>query len=296
MLADLKSRGDLSPTTVRYALTVLRIALGRAVKSGKVVRNVAALVDAPAKAEHNIRPLSVEQVATLLDAVQDDRLAALYVSAIGLGLRQGELLALRWRDVDLDAGTVKVRHTLTLETRELAEPKTELARRTLRMPASVLEALRDHRRAQVAERLAAGSRWVDLDFVFTTRAGRPLMARNVLRAFQGHLRGGWTPPPALARPAARLRHPAPGGWRGTRRDLADARSREHHDDGQHLRPPDASNARPDRGPDGRRSDPSKASSRILIGVRSGVQAQNETPGGRPSGVISSWNAGEPGRT
>jgi integrase len=193
MVKSLQARGDLSPTTVRYALTVLRIALGRAAKTGRVVRNVAALVDAPAKADHQLRPLSVEQVAAFLDAVDGDRLRAMYVAAIGLGLRQGELLALRWSDIDLDAGTITVRHTLNPVTMTLAEPKTERARRTLRIPSEVHEALREHRHSQVEERLAAGSRWADLDYVFATRRGRPLMARNVLRALHEQLQRAGLP-------------------------------------------------------------------------------------------------------
>jgi integrase len=76
---------------------------------------------------------------------------------------------------------------VTLHTRELVEPKTDRSRRTLRLPAMVAEALREHRRAQLEERIAAGSRWVDRDFVFATRQGRPLMARNVLRELHAHL-------------------------------------------------------------------------------------------------------------
>jgi integrase len=190
MLADLTNRGSgrrLSPTTVRYAHAVLRVALGRALKSGQVARNVAILVDAPARVDHEISPLTVDQVATFLDAIEGDRLRALYVAAIGTGLRQGELLGLRWADVDLDAATLAVRHTLQISTRTLADPKTDRARRTLSLPAEVLDALRDHRRAQIAERLVAGTRWVDGDFVFVTRQGRPLMARNVLRSLHAHL-------------------------------------------------------------------------------------------------------------
>jgi integrase len=116
--------------------------------------------------------------------VVDDRLAALYVLAIATGMRQGELLGLRWQDVDLDAGRLTIRHTLRLGTRELAEPKTERARRTLRLGADSLLALREHRRRQLGERLAAGRRWVDGDFVFTTSIGTPLDSRNVTKAFQ----------------------------------------------------------------------------------------------------------------
>lgn len=121
------------------------------------MRNVATLVDLPARVDHELSPLSADQVATFLDAIDGDRLRALYVSAIGLGMRQGELLALRWSDVDLDAETVTVRHTLSATTRTLTEPKTDRARRTLRLPGEALDALRDHRRAQLAERLAATS-------------------------------------------------------------------------------------------------------------------------------------------
>jgi integrase len=146
--------------------------------------------------------LSADEVAILLDAIEGDRLRALYLTAIGLGLRQGELLGLRWADVDLEGGMMAVRHTLQISTRTLADPKTERARRLLRLPAEVLDALRERRRAQLAERLAAGSHWVDLDYVFATRQGRPLMARNVLRAFHGHLQRAGLP----RQPFHHLRH------------------------------------------------------------------------------------------
>jgi integrase len=111
-------------------------------------------------------------------------LAALFVAAIGLGLRQGELLALRWEDVDLDRGIVMVRHTLRRGDRELAEPKTERSRRTLAMPSAVTAALRQHRRRQLEERLAAGPAWEDREFVFATPHGRPLDGVNVAHDYQ----------------------------------------------------------------------------------------------------------------
>lgn len=187
MLVDLGARGDLSPTTIRYALTVLRIALGRAAKEGKVVRNVATLVDAPARSTPEIRPLSTAQVRTFLAATAGDRHAALYVTAIATGMRQGELLGLRWRDVDLEAGVIQIRHTLRLDTRELAEPKTDRSRRALRIGAGVTAALRGHRTRQLEERLASGRRWVDRDFVFASAIGTPLDSRNVTHRFQDAL-------------------------------------------------------------------------------------------------------------
>jgi integrase len=184
MMVALAARGDLSPTTVRAAYAVLRIALSRALKSGTVLRNVCTLVDPPAKARHELAPLTADQARAFLDNLAGDRLEALLTTAIALGMREGELLALRWQDVDLRAGTLTVMHTLTRLTHELAEPKTERARRTLTLPRSVVAVLQSHRVRQAEERLAAGSQWQDRDLVFATSEGRALDARNVLRAYQ----------------------------------------------------------------------------------------------------------------
>jgi integrase len=184
MLADLTGRGDLSPTTVRYAYSVLRIALGRALKEGKVLRNVCQLVDPPAPVRHELSPQAAEQVGVFLAATADDSLGPLYTVAVGTGLRQGELLALRWEDVDLDDATLTVAHTLTRGSRMLAEPKTDRAKRTLRLGSEVLGALREQRRRQLAERLAAGPRWREQGYVFTSSTGAPLDGARVLRTFQ----------------------------------------------------------------------------------------------------------------
>jgi integrase len=175
MLDAVAVRG-VSPTTVRYSYVVLRIALGRALKGGRVLRNVATLVDLPAKARHELRPLTAEQARSFLGATAGDRLGPLYALAITTGMRQGELLALRWRDVDLDRGWLAVRHTLRRGTRELAAPKTERGRRTLRLGASAVDVLREQRRRQGT---------IDPDaFVFATSTGRPLDSQNVTHDFQ----------------------------------------------------------------------------------------------------------------
>lgn len=185
MLAGLTARGDLSPTTVRYAYTVLRIALGRALKQGRVLRNVATLVDPPSRVRRELHPLSAEQARKLIDGtagdptadppVPPDRLHALYALAVATGMRQGELLALRWSDVDLDGGTVAVRHTLSRQTRDLAEPKTERARRTLHLGSGAVAVLREHRSRQPVRGRDA--------YVFATRDGCPLDPHNVVNDF-----------------------------------------------------------------------------------------------------------------
>jgi integrase len=180
MLARLRgARGELSATSMRYVYAVLRIALGRALKQGKVRRNVCTLIDPPARSRRELRPLSRDEARALLAGIRGDRLEALYVTALGTGLRQGELLALRWQDVDLEAGQLIVRHTLQRGTRELAEPKTQQSRRSVRMPVTVREALAGHRARQTVVPLSG--------LVFATDKGTPLDSRNVTRYLQRHL-------------------------------------------------------------------------------------------------------------
>ena len=180
MLASLSARADLSPTTVRYSYVVLRIALGRAVKAGRAARNAALFVDPPAKARHDLRPLSVGELGTFRSAIAGHPLEALFLTAIGTGLRQGELLALRWEDVDLQAGMLAVRHTLDRESGALADPKTERSRRTLKLPLPVTAALLRLRARQDTERAAAHV-WSSAGFVFSNATGGPLNSWVVTR-------------------------------------------------------------------------------------------------------------------
>lgn len=185
MLANLTARRTLSPTTVRYAYSILRIALGRAMKAGRVLRNVCTLVDPPAKATAEMRPLTAAQARAFLVATAEDRLGPLYALAIASGMRQGELLALRWQDIDLERGWLNVRHTLRRGDRRLAEPKTERARRTLRLGDSAIAVLREQRRRQGTINPEA--------FVFATAAGQPFDSVNVTHEFQTALKRAGLP-------------------------------------------------------------------------------------------------------
>jgi integrase len=168
---------------------VLRRALVTAERWGMVTRNVAKLVGTPRVDRHEITPLTPEQAKVLIESAADDRHRALYVTALGTGLRQGELLALRWEDVDLDAGTLRVRHGLANVDGKLTlqAPKTDRSRRSLVLPEAVTVALRAHRTRQLMDWLAAGSRWVDSGHVFASMRGTPYHAATVTRAFQAAL-------------------------------------------------------------------------------------------------------------
>ena len=117
------SEAGKSGNTQRLARTILRRALGQAERRGYVARNVVALTDAPGVKVDERPVLTPEQAMRLFDALQDDRLCPLYVVAIHTGLRQGELLALRWSDVDLEAGTLTVTGTLDRKIRQRTDPE-----------------------------------------------------------------------------------------------------------------------------------------------------------------------------
>jgi integrase len=182
MLADLKQRG-LAPRTQRYSLTVLRAALQRGLEAGVVTRNVAKLVHPPKQDAAERRPFTVEQMASLFDATADDPIGPLVVLSATTGLRQGEASALRWEAIDLDAGVPTVRHTLDVRTQELAPTKTDRSRRVIYLPTVALAAVREQRRRQLEDRLRAGSRWHDDGFVFASKIGTALDARNVVRRY-----------------------------------------------------------------------------------------------------------------
>jgi integrase len=181
-----KREAGLSARRVQMLHAVLRRALRTAEEWGMVSRNVAKLAKPARVPKHEISPLTPEQAQRLFEASSEDRFRGLYITALGTGCRQGELLGLRWEDVDLEAGRLRVLHTLARVdgTLILLEPKTERSRRTVMLPEVVVTALQAHRTRQRVERLVAGSRWVDSGHVFTTSIGTPLEAAVVTRAFQ----------------------------------------------------------------------------------------------------------------
>lgn len=178
-----KTAAGLSPRTVQYIRAVLRRALGQAMKWSLVGRNVATLVDPPRSVRKPVEPLTAEQARHFLNHAKDDRLGPLFHIAITTGLRQGELFGLRWDDVDLEVGTLTVRHALQrMDGKlQLVEPKTTLSRRTINLPASAVAVLRTRRIRQLEERLLAGSQWSDWGLVFTSSIGTPLEPSNVCK-------------------------------------------------------------------------------------------------------------------
>jgi integrase len=193
-----KIRAGLSTTTVHHLHGVLHRALKDAFRLGLVQRNVTEMVKAPRRAQIEMQVLSEEQAQCFLKGTTTDRFHALYVLALTTGMRQGELLALRWRDVDLDHRRLRVRTTLQRQVRggayAIAEPKTACSRRTIALSQAAVAALREHRIRQAEERLLLGPAWdASLDLIFPTSIGTILMPHVLLERFKALLKQAGLP-------------------------------------------------------------------------------------------------------
>lgn len=180
-----KLDSGLAPRTILHIHRTLSKALKQAVDDGLIPRNAAASVKPPSPSKEEIQPLSRDQVRTFLETVSGDRLEALYVVAITAGLRRGELLGIRWEDLDLEAGTLQVRRTLS-ETRDgrVFEPPKSGKGRGIRLTQKGITALRSHRKRQLEEKLQLGSLWQENDLVFASEIGTPIQGRNMYRHFK----------------------------------------------------------------------------------------------------------------
>ena len=179
-----KLNSGLSPRTVNYIHVTLHKALKQAVSDGLIQRN-AAQVKAPRPEKPEIKPLSQEQARKLIATAYkiEDRFAALYVVALHTGLREGELLGLRWEDLELDTATptLQVRRTLS-QTRtghKFELPKSGKGR-SIKLSKKATDTLRRHRAKQAETKLRLGSLWQDNGLVFPTTTGTTMSGTNLL--------------------------------------------------------------------------------------------------------------------
>ena len=178
----------MSARTVRYIHTTLHKALKQAVMDGLIPRNVTEAVKPPQPTREEMHPLTPEQAKVLLQTAHEtrDRLEALYVLAIHTGLRQGELLGLKWDDVDLEDDSLQVRRTLAITKSGLvfSFPKTTGSRRSVKLTSKATKALKSHLERQLAEIDGVGSLWNPGDadgLIFASETGEPLARRAVTK-------------------------------------------------------------------------------------------------------------------
>lgn len=201
MLRDLEAEGR-SPNTRRLARSVLRRALRWGEQNGTLSRNVAAIADGVKVGRPDGRTLTPEQARALLAHVHGDRWEAAFAVALALGLRRGELLALAWDDLNLDGSPARLTVTRNLarhrgEGLVVADTKTAGSRRTVHLPAPVVDALRRHRKRQAEERLVIGPEWPERplghDLIFRTPFGTAVDPNNFRRVIYKATTEAFTP-------------------------------------------------------------------------------------------------------
>jgi integrase len=204
-------RDGSKAATAHQVHRTARTALAEAVRRGHVTRNVATLAKPPRVTEEEVQPYSIEEVQHILGEAAKRRNSARWAVALALGLRQGEVLALRWRDINLDEATLRVRWTRLRPTYdhgcggtcgrthpgwcprrrvtngEVGETKSRAGRRVIGLPAQLVELLRAHRDAQAREREAARQLWEEGDWVFANQTGRPLNPNTDYREWKSLL-------------------------------------------------------------------------------------------------------------
>lgn len=197
MLAKLGARepSPLSPRTLQQIRAILRSALSWGERNGRVPRNVAKLSEPPRAVRHQVPFLTAAGARDLVTAAMSDPWGALYVLALDTGLRQGELLGLRWTDVDLGAATLRVSQTRQAIRGKatFGEPKSQTSRRTVTFSATSQRLLTAHRARQNEQRLSRGRRWNDTGLVFTRETGAALDGPTVTHRFQRFLEAAGLP-------------------------------------------------------------------------------------------------------
>lgn len=187
--------GGLSAQTVRHVHRALYRVLGDAVKWDRIARNPAARAEPPTPKRTEMKVWSAEQLRAYLDHVHDDRLYAAWLLLVTTGMRRGELLGLRWTDVNLDDGHLAVRQTLVAigYRVEYSVPKTERSRRRIGLDPATVATLKAHKARQAAERLEWGPAWSDSGLVFTREDGQPLHPQSLSQFFEKRTKAAGLP-------------------------------------------------------------------------------------------------------
>jgi integrase len=186
----------VSVRNVRYVHSLLHRSLSDAVKRGVVGLNAAHGARQPKMVHQEMKILDENQVMQFFIAVQDDRNEALYHMAIKTGMRKGELMGLKWTDLDWNRGTIRVQRQVQRVTGQgmvFMSPKTKAGRRSIALGEETLRILREHRTKQQFERDLAGTQWQDYDLIFPSSIGTPQSPSNLLRSFKSILKGAGLP-------------------------------------------------------------------------------------------------------
>jgi len=179
--------GGLSARSVVYHHRILSKALDYAVRMGMVARNVTSVIDPPRVARVKMATLNTKEVARFLDTAKETSYYVFFTTLLYTGLRRGELLALKWRNLDLEKGSlivVETAYKLGNGEYVIKEPKTAHSRRTVSLSPALVALLGEYRVDQELLRIQLGIGLTDNDFVFIRHDGSPINPNAVTLAFQ----------------------------------------------------------------------------------------------------------------
>jgi integrase len=184
----LDGTGGLGPASVRRLQVTLHKALDAAVRKGLLEQNTVDLADSPKLPPRDVTVdvWTTEELAVFVEATRSDRLAAVWRLAAMSGLRRSELCGLKWSDIDLDTRRLSVRRAVVIVDGgpiRIKPPKTARSRRTVELDAGTVVELRGWRRAQLEERLRAGTAWADEDWIVADELGQVLRPDRVGKLF-----------------------------------------------------------------------------------------------------------------
>ena len=181
--------GGLSPKSVKYIHTVIHSALEQAKKEGMITINPADAVKLPQQEQKEIKYLDAAEAAIFLATAKDSKHFAAFFLALNTGMRRGEILGLRWQDVDFNACQLTVNQGLVRVTGKglvFQEPKTKLSNRVINLAPVVVQVLKEHKKEQAEFRRMAGGAYDEkgLDLVFANELGEPICPRAFTRVFE----------------------------------------------------------------------------------------------------------------
>jgi len=175
-------KNTLSDEVILKIHTMIKDALTRAEKWNMINKNPAALVDSPTFSKKEIVVWNEEEIRRFLDVARYDRLYIAFLLAITTGMRKGEILGLRWKDIDFNKSYLSIRKTYTKHN-QFQEPKTKSSQRSVALPHETLEALKQQKKEIAKEKLILGPIYGDFDLVISTATGNPVSHRNLSRTW-----------------------------------------------------------------------------------------------------------------
>lgn len=190
----LDGQGGLSNRSVKYIHIIMQQALAQAIRSGLLIKNVTEATIPPKQIKKEMRVLTIDEQKLYTAAIQNERLRALFILAPNCGAREGEILALKWDDIDFDKNNVRIDETMkrvktfdeSINKTELVFkiPKTSSSNRIISIPKLVMQEIIAHKKRQNEEKLKTGQLYIDNNLVFCTDIGKPIDVSNLMRVYK----------------------------------------------------------------------------------------------------------------